>query len=43
MGKHETLEAAQEAIWTMIEHDDVKIRDLESLEAELDDRQVRTF
>jgi len=38
MGKHETLEAAQEAIWTMIEHDDVKIRDLESLEAELDDR-----
>jgi len=43
MGKHETLEAAQEAIWTMIEHDDVKIRDLDSLEAELDDRQVRTF
>jgi len=43
MGKHETLEAAQEAIWTMIEHDDVKIRDLESLEAELDDRQVHTF
>ena len=43
VGQHQNIEDAQEAMWTMIEHDDVKIRDLHSLEAELDDKQVCTF
>jgi hypothetical protein len=34
----EFLEDAQEAMWTLIRHDDVKIRDLDSLEVVLDDR-----
>jgi len=43
IGQQDTFEDAQEAMWTLIEHDDVKIRDLDSLEVVLDDEQVCTF
>jgi len=39
VGEHDTFEDAQEAMWTLIEHDDVKIRDLDSLEVVLDEKQ----